>query len=248
MIISPGATSISLTFMYVDDSGLPLTGKVAADMPTIYYARPRAAKVAIPLHDLSAITDAFYSTAGNYGFFELGGGKYRLDIPNAAFATACDELVIFGEASGKHFLHEAIQVADAKVGTLAAAALAQLEGITITITSPTLVGTTINPPIIRHRDYSADDSASIDIAIEDAIDFTGATCYLTARTDANSGQAFRWTGSIVDEGEPIQILRFQPTAAQTAHAEATYEAQAVVVLPSGHKLSPRPAARSTSSW
>jgi hypothetical protein len=37
MICSPGTTSISLHVCFVDDTGLPLTGKAAADFPSIYY-------------------------------------------------------------------------------------------------------------------------------------------------------------------------------------------------------------------
>lgn len=238
MIVSPGSTSISIIGMYVDDSGLPLTGKVAADMPTIYYATPRTAKVAIPLYNLSAITDAYYSTGGNYGFKEHGGGRYRLDLPNAAFAAETQELLVWGEDFGKHFIHEAIQVVDAKVGSLTTGALTQLAGTSFTFSAPSLVQGEIKPSIIRHRDYSATDEAAIEISVVSDVDYTGASVYLTARTDANSNEAFRWTGSIINPSSGTKILRFEPTAAQTASPAATYEAQAVVVLASGRKLAP----------
>lgn len=103
--IIKGATSQSVTLEGFDDTGLPLTGKVAADLPTIYYrVHGSLAAVAIPLHDVANITDAYYSTAGNYGFKEAGGGRYRLDLPDAIGALDCGSRVdIWGEASGKHY-------------------------------------------------------------------------------------------------------------------------------------------------
>lgn len=101
MIYKTGATSISVDIQIVDDSGLPVTGLVAATFPTLTYSRSGAnADVSFPaLSDLAAITTAYISG----GVKERGNGVYRLDLPNGVFTTA-GELKIRGEATGKHVL------------------------------------------------------------------------------------------------------------------------------------------------
>jgi hypothetical protein len=110
MIVSPGTTSFTgYRIQLVDDTGLPLTGKVAASFPSLYYTTgTNTAALNIPLTDLTAITSNFSSggikeDTGSMGF-------YRLDVPNAAFANARALVRIYAEASGYHVLAPAIQV------------------------------------------------------------------------------------------------------------------------------------------
>jgi hypothetical protein len=101
MIIPPGSTSRSVEGVFVDDNGLPLTGKVAADFPAMKYHIAGANAVAtITLSDLSALTDAYASG----GIKEVAGGRYRLDVPDAAWATAGTVIEIFAEGTNKHFI------------------------------------------------------------------------------------------------------------------------------------------------
>lgn len=107
MIYPIGSASQTIDVMFVDDSGLPLTGKVAADFPTLTYslAGPNA-DVAFPaLSNLALITTAW--AAG--GVKERGNGVYRLDLPNGVFAAG-GEVTIRGEASGKHIISPKISV------------------------------------------------------------------------------------------------------------------------------------------
>lgn len=101
-IIAPGTTSYTgFRFTLVDDSGLPLTGKLAADMPDIYYSTgANSAAQKITLSDLATIATAYSSG----GVVEDSGsaGRYRLDLPDAALATADRDITVYGEASGKH--------------------------------------------------------------------------------------------------------------------------------------------------
>jgi hypothetical protein len=103
MIITPGTTSVSVDVQIVDDSGAAVTGLVAATFPAVYYSvsGPNAAVQITPLSDLALITTAFTAK----GVKERSGsaGFYRLDVPDAAFASA-GQLTIYGEASGKHLL------------------------------------------------------------------------------------------------------------------------------------------------
>jgi hypothetical protein len=109
MIYTPGATSKSIDVQIVDDSGLAVTGLLAATFPATYWsAAGNTASTLISLSDLSLITSAYSSG----GVKERAGsaGIYRLDVPDAALAGAAD-VKLYGEASGKHLICEAITVA-----------------------------------------------------------------------------------------------------------------------------------------
>lgn len=107
MIFAPGDTSKSLDVVVVDDAGLPVTGLLAATFPVVKYslAGPNADAV-IALADLATFATAW--TSG--GVKERGEGVYRLDLPNAAIATA-GSVRVRGEATNKRVICEAITVA-----------------------------------------------------------------------------------------------------------------------------------------
>jgi hypothetical protein len=102
-----GDTQKSVTFRVFDDSGLKVSGLVAATMPDIYWAPSGGDGTKITLSDLASIGAAWSSG----GVFEKAGGAgvYRLCLPNAALASA-DEITIYGEASGKHVVCDPIVV------------------------------------------------------------------------------------------------------------------------------------------
>ncbi|HEY0983766.1 MULTISPECIES: hypothetical protein [unclassified Schlesneria] len=108
MIFDSGATNQSIDVQIVDDSGLPVTGLLAAGFPTLKYSTAGAhADVTFPaLTDLAAITTGY--TSG--GVKERGEGVYRLDLPDAIFAAA-GQVRIRGEASGKHLIVDTIEIA-----------------------------------------------------------------------------------------------------------------------------------------
>ncbi len=103
MIIPPGSTSQILEIQIVDDSGLPVLGLVAGTFPATSYVRTAAAPISITLIDLSLINSAF--SAG--GVKEIGGGYYRLDVPDAAW-TSASQVRIIGEVTGKHILYPVV--------------------------------------------------------------------------------------------------------------------------------------------
>jgi hypothetical protein len=158
MIIAPGSTSVSLDIQIVDDSGLPVTALVAATMPTISYAREREATANITLSDLALITTGYASG----GVKERSAGYYRLDVPNAAFATA-SRVRVFGEASGKRVLCESIDV--------------RVDGVTITpfqasSSNPVIVGRD-RAPLLQHS--APADEWTITDAAGAAVNLTGKT-------------------------------------------------------------------------
>lgn len=108
MIITPGTTDVTIEILVVDDDGKPVTGLVAATMPDIYYSRVgETLPSALTLSDLAAQNSAH----SDGGAKELAVGRYRLDLPDAACATAT-LLYIFGEETGKRVIHIPIAVSD----------------------------------------------------------------------------------------------------------------------------------------
>src|SRR5690606_35453077 len=100
-----GATSKSIDVQIVDDTGLPVTGLVAATFPATKYSKGTGADATITLADLAAITDAWSSG----GVKERGDGVYRLDLPDAVLNAAAI-VRLRGEASGKRLLAPPVQV------------------------------------------------------------------------------------------------------------------------------------------
>ncbi len=106
MIFALGATSQSVDIQVVDDEGLPVTGLVAATFPALSYSLAGAhASVSITLSDLALITTAWASG----GVKERSGGRYRLDVPNAAYATA-GNVQVFGEDTDKRVIVPVFEV------------------------------------------------------------------------------------------------------------------------------------------
>lgn len=106
MQIALNATSQSIDIRIVDDSGLPVTGLVAATMPTLTYSKAGAnADVTITPVDLASLATAWTSS----GVKERGSGVYRLDLPNAMLTTQT-RVTIRGEDTGKRVICPTIDV------------------------------------------------------------------------------------------------------------------------------------------
>lgn len=98
--IFKGATDQSRQFELVDSTtGLPKTGIVYTDV-TGSYSRTRSARVAITMATLASASAAH----ADGGFILIDDtnqpGIYRFDIPDAAFATGAEEVVITVKATG----------------------------------------------------------------------------------------------------------------------------------------------------
>ena len=99
MITTAGAVNRSLYFYIQEDAGAsnpgePVTGLVFGNLDSASYARQGAARVAITLATLGSA-----SVAHSDGGFILVDdtnmpGLYRLDVPDAAFLTGVDQLVV----------------------------------------------------------------------------------------------------------------------------------------------------------
>lgn len=96
--IQKAATNVSIELEIIDSTdGTPETGVVwnTAGI-NLQYRRDGAASTAITEATLAALTTAH--TDG--GFLHIGNGVYRFDVPDAAFATGVDKVVIHGTVTG----------------------------------------------------------------------------------------------------------------------------------------------------
>lgn len=214
MIYPLGATSQSIDVLIVDNSGLPVTGLVAATFPPVTYSRAGAnADAAISLSNLALITTAW--AAG--GLKERGEGVYRLDLPDAAFAVV-GHVRLRGEASGKRLIAATLDVgilSDTVPGSYASGtaghALGQIGSAQITITSP--VDTSGNITVRQGFDYFAADGLAIDIT--DSADAWPTLSGATVTAQIRDG-ALAITASIITATGSGKKVRLEPTAAQTA--------------------------------
>lgn len=96
--VAKGATDVSLVIRILDSSdGTPETGVTSGTTGLdLEYARQGAASVDITESNLSALTDSH----SDGGMLHIGNGYYRIDVPDAAFASGADWVLIHGTATG----------------------------------------------------------------------------------------------------------------------------------------------------
>jgi hypothetical protein len=102
--LAAGTTSVSLWVeMFVEATDAAVTGLIAANINASYW-RQGGLRVAITESDLAAVDSAY--SAGGWKEVDATNmpGLYRLDVPDAAFATGADWVVIsVVEAGSKTF-------------------------------------------------------------------------------------------------------------------------------------------------
>src|SRR5262245_30108103 len=109
-IVKKGATDRSVTLRIVDSTdGTPETGVVYNTSGIdLWYRREGAAKVAITEATLSALTDAH----SDGGFLHVADGTYRLDLPDAAFATGANYVDFGGTVTGMIVIGGRVRLVD----------------------------------------------------------------------------------------------------------------------------------------
>lgn len=108
--ITKGATDQSVTIQIIDSAtGLPETS-VAHDTSGIdlWYRRDGAAVVSITEAALTALTDAH----SDGGIEPIGNGAYRLDIPDAAFASGVNAVEIGGTITDMLVIGGTVELVD----------------------------------------------------------------------------------------------------------------------------------------
>lgn len=109
-IITKGATDETVEVLIIDSAdGTPETGVLYNTSGIdLWYQRPGAAKTSITEATLAALTTAH--TDG--GFLEIANGMYRLDLPDAAFATGVSHVTIGGTVTGMIVRPVTVQLVD----------------------------------------------------------------------------------------------------------------------------------------
>lgn len=118
--ILKGATDQSTRIRILNDDGTPSTDVVAATSGLdLEYVRNGAAPVDLTESDLAATNSAH----SDGGIKHLGGGVYRVDPPDAAFATGVDEVSIQGTCTDRVIVGVSHQLVDMSLSGQSAADL-----------------------------------------------------------------------------------------------------------------------------
>lgn len=110
MFIKKGSVDKSVYLRIIDGTdGTPETGVVFNTSGIdLWYRREGAARVNITEATLAGLTTAH--TDG--GFLHVGDGVYRLDVPDAAWATGANEVVVCGTVTGMIVKEVVVQLVD----------------------------------------------------------------------------------------------------------------------------------------
>ena len=180
-IFTKGATSQSIELYIVDSTdGTPETGVLwnTAGID-LKYRRKNAAVVSIT--EAALTSPALTDTWETGGFLEIGNGVYRLDLPDAALASAAgiDRVVVFGTVTGMVVLPVTIhlaafdlstastpQTADHTAGIADIPTVAEFEARTIVaanyvVVGDTIAGVTLVTTTTTNTDMVGTDSAAL---------------------------------------------------------------------------------------
>ena len=138
-IFTKGATSQSIELYIVDSTdGTPETG-VLWNTAGIDLKYRRKDAVVVSITEAALTTPLLTDTWETGGFLEIGNGVYRLDLPDAALASAAgiDRVVVFGTVTGMVVLPVTIHLTAFDLSTASAAQTADNETRLTTIETDT---------------------------------------------------------------------------------------------------------------
>lgn len=109
-IVTKGSTDRSVVLRIIDETtGVPETGVVFNTSGiALWYRREGAAKTDITEATLAALTTAH----ADGGFLHIADGCYRLDLPDAAFATAANYVDVGGTVTGMIVIGGRVRLVD----------------------------------------------------------------------------------------------------------------------------------------
>jgi len=118
-IVTKGSTDRSVVLRIIDSTdGTPETGVVFNTAGIdLWYRREGAVKTSITEATLSALTDAH----SDGGFLAVGDGYYRLDVPDAAFATSANYVDFGGTVTGMVVIGGRVRLTDFTLETASVA-------------------------------------------------------------------------------------------------------------------------------
>lgn len=109
MQVEKGSTNVSIElFLISNTTNDPESGVIFEDV-TLNFRRDIAAQVSATGVSLATITTAH----ADWGFVEIGEGRYRVDLPDAALATGADKVYVGIVVAGAWAIPYEIQLIDA---------------------------------------------------------------------------------------------------------------------------------------
>lgn len=205
------ATNVEAKIRILDStSGAPETGVTSATTGlALYYRRDGATDTQItPIGDLSALDDAHTDKA----ILHIGNGYYRVDVPDAAFATGASSVLVHGTATGMVVVGREYPLVDSSSSTATLAKqteiLSALNGITvITVTSNIVAGSSLT--IYQDSD--------VDLNITLGTDLTGwQKLWFTMKKSQDDTDAESYLQIEAESGVGSSLLYINQTAAATA--------------------------------
>lgn len=195
MFIKKGSTDKSVYLRIIDSTdGTPETGVVYNTSGIdLWYRREGAAKTSITEVTLAALTTAH--TDG--GFLHVGDGVYRLDLPDAAWASGANEVVIGGTVTGMIVIERVVQLIDIDLWDTVRAGLTALPNAVAGASGGLAIigGTGIN----------------INGAIKKNTAFNNYLFYMTDSTTHNYKTGLTVTGTVIIDGAAPVALTNTPT-------------------------------------
>lgn len=134
-IVKKGSTDRSVTIRIVDSSdGTPETGVVYNTSGIdLWYRREGETKTSITEADLS--TPALDDAHADGGFLHISDGEYRLDLPDAAFATGANYVDVGGTVTGMVVIGGRVRLIDVDLETaLSGQSVASVAGAVASVT------------------------------------------------------------------------------------------------------------------
>lgn len=154
-----GSTSVRIPFtLFKTADSTAETGKVATDM-TAGYWREGGSPASITLSDLAAINSAYANGGVKEADAANRPGQYRLDVPDAAFATGAEWVSIYVKTSASNF-----DVTIPLVTNSPTTILASIQGVLTTVTERT--NRLPDVPMADGGDVSIDAAGATAVATE----------------------------------------------------------------------------------
>lgn len=159
-IVKKDSTNRSVTIRIVDSSdGTPETGVVwNTSGIDLWYRRESEAVTSITEATLAALTTAH--TDG--GFLHISDGEYRLDLPDAAFATGANHVDVGGTVTGMVVIGGRVRLVDydpEDAVNLGLTGISSLSASTVLLNNPIAADQSLT--IVRGVDYVAAHSTNI---------------------------------------------------------------------------------------
>ena len=151
MIVTAGSTGRHVYFYIQEDAGAtnpgePVTALTSTDLDSASYARAGAARTAITLSSTLASASAGWTSGGFIKVDDTNmAGTYRLDVPDAAFATGVDQVIVqVDPGAARVCVPVNVDVTDVDLRDAVSGGMTRLDAAITTRLAPTTTGRTLD--------------------------------------------------------------------------------------------------------